>query len=121
MIQTKKVEPIGSRTTMAFVFCSDASKSGMKQIVLPVYPPSRGDEFREERVSRNICIREGARLFGWSAVELGEVERGARVPEDWEAAFAKLREFCPECRCEKGHKMDCSRRGLLTTAPETTR
>ena len=52
-------------------------------------------------------IRESE--IGALRARLDEVERGARVPEDWEAAFAKLREFCPECRCERGHKMDCSR------------
>lgn len=128
MISTRKVEPIGSHKTMAFVEYRDARGSGLEEIIVYEYPKSRGGEMREFRTRFGLGLRETHAALGWSVVELCDVERGRREPESWDAVFAVLNRLaegreprevrpleltsphagCPECRCRRGHKMDCS-------------
>lgn len=80
MLAIRKVEPVGTRKASVLV-----------DIDLPIYPPSpRGQELRDARSLAGLTMGEAARRAGISIVEWCDIERGRRIPEDWEAAFAVL-------------------------------
>lgn len=97
MIRTHKVGPVGKRKIVGFVdsFDNDGfpipGKCGLREIELPEYPPSRGEELRETRVLYKLGLSGTAGLLGWTVLELCEVERGSRAPEDWDAVFETLK------------------------------
>ena len=86
-IETRKVEPIGSHATPAFVECADRSKSGLRMVDWPEYPPSRGDELRAARRAAGLGLREAATRAGLTPTQWSEIECGARVPLDWSLVF----------------------------------
>lgn len=53
-------------------------------------PTSEGRALRDARVRAGLSLREAAKRLRWSAVELGEVERGVAGVDDWEAVWARL-------------------------------
>ena len=71
------VEPIGHTPTAAFVECADRSKSGLRLVDWPEYPPSpRGDALRQARKAAGVTLGDAARRAGirvseWSGLELG--------------------------------------------------
>ncbi len=88
-IHVVPVERIGSRKMLAFVEYDDPSKSGLHEVVLPVYPDSPGGrELRALRLRLGLGLRKCASLLGITAVELSGLERGSHIPASgWDAVF----------------------------------
>ena len=70
------VEQIGTRQGPAFV--TRESGCSLENVMIPVYPPSpRGERLFSRRIHRTEhTLREAARLFGLTAVELSGLEHG---------------------------------------------
>jgi len=89
-LRTRKVEPIGRTRTQAFV------NGQIREVWGDVFPLSRGNELRDARVAAEIGCRTAARAAGISPAEWTDLERGARVPEDWGEAFIVIAELAKE-------------------------
>jgi hypothetical protein len=50
-------------------------------------------KLRERRVELRFSIREMADKLGLSPVELGEIERGMRAPDDWTELWAEVGDY----------------------------
>lgn len=78
------VLPIGRRSSVAFVHRTGGC--ALEPVELNVYPDSpEGKASRRQRVELGLTIRDVAKAFGVSAVEVSGVERGSHRPESWEA------------------------------------
>lgn len=98
------IRPIGTRKGMAFVDFTDRSKSGLREIETPVYPPHpNGEKLREKRLALDMTGSDVAAFLGISRRELSDLENGKIRPEnesDWKAILKLCR--VGEATNEKG-------------------
>lgn len=92
------VEPIGTNRSPAFVDWYDEKSGTMKgefrEVDMPAYPLSPcGEAMRHLRVLAGLSLRDAAKMFGISAVDLSSLERGSAKlsDEEWIAAFQMIR------------------------------
>ena len=92
---TVKIAPVGSRESVAFVTRAGVG-CGLESVSLPTYEPHPHQALREHRLAVGLTLRDAASALGLRAVEVSEIERGARrfVDEaEWGAAICALRSF----------------------------
>lgn len=83
------VLPVGKRTTEAFVHRTGGC--ALETVEIDVFPDSpQGKSARKLRVDLGLTIRDVAKAFGVSAVEVSGVELGSHRPESWEAWIGGL-------------------------------
>lgn len=87
---TSKVEPIGTRTAYGHINRGRGNHE-WGPFEIPDYPRSEnGQRLRALRVSKEVGLRDTAKALGLSALELSELERGARTTDDWPALLAAV-------------------------------
>lgn len=91
-MRLRKVAPIGTRLTSAFVSREDGC-GGLEEVVMPEYPDDggAGERFRARRVAAGLLLRQAAAKLGLTAEEVSGLEFGRYVPEGgWDALYAAL-------------------------------
>ena len=92
---TVKLAPIGTRDSVAFVTRAGVG-CGLESVSLPTYAPHPHQAMREHRLAVGLTLSDAASALCLRAVEVSEIERGARrfVDEaEWGAAICALRSF----------------------------
>lgn len=89
------VAPIGQHSSLAFVMRE--SGCGIEDVVAVDFPPEheeRGRKLRNTRVIAGIGLRQCAKLFGISVVELCKLERGSSTlsEADWDWVYKIIEE-----------------------------
>lgn len=76
------VSPVS--TTRGVALVRGGGRHGLVECDVPSYPlTDEARDFRRARIAAGVNVRRAAARIGVRASEVSDVERGAKVPEDW--------------------------------------